>query len=294
MYKLSSFFEAVYHDGLFLQTQFANTGMPQSLCYVAKEQYLHQANDNSNVVCIVVPESLASNVGSGKGVVIARNAEQTFYQLHNELFSQHNMRPKMDFYRSENVYIHPSAIVSERTHIGSNVHIGAGVIVEDYVHISDDVRIESGAILGSSGHYYKRYDNKLFRVEHAGGVWIEQGVQVLAGAVVSKSLHPDFTTIGEETVVSIQAHIGHGCKVGKRCTLTGGVQVSGFTTIGDDVWAGPSATIGNLRTIANATRIETGSVVIKDTLKGEHVSGNFAVNHRSNIRAYTKMLRGKS
>jgi len=292
MFKLSAFFDQTIRDACFLQTQFANTGMSSSLCYVAREQFLFQANNNPNISCVIVPEELASSVSSNKGIALSEKPEHLFYQLHNELFLSHDMHPEMKFGRGENIIIHPSAIISEHTYIGSNVRIGAGVIVEDYCYIDDDVLIDSGAIIGSSGHYYKQYDQKLFRVEHAGGVWLEKGVQVLAGAVVSRSLHPDFTRVGEDSVVSIKAHVGHGCQIGKRSTLTGNVQISGFTTVGDDVWIGPSATLGNLLTVGDKVRIETGSVVIKDIPAGETVSGNFAWNHRKHIRDYTRKVRG--
>jgi len=293
MYKPSSFFSNVVRDIPFEQTQFANTAMSSSICFVGREQFLLQANENPNITVVIVPESLSDLVAPDKGLIISETPEETFYRLHNQLFIKHGMVPEMTFGLADDVDMHHTAIISELSWIGSGVHIGAGVIIEDYCYIGDNVRIESGAIIGSSGHYYKQYNDKLFRVEHAGGVWLEQGVQVLAGAVVSKSLHPDFTRVGEDSVVSIQSHVGHGCKIGKRCTLTGNVQVSGFTTIGDDVWVGPSATIGNLLTIGDYARIETGSVVIKNVADSERVSGNYARSHRANIRDYTKKLRGK-
>jgi len=292
MFKLGSFFQDIIRDGEFSQTQFANAESSMSLCFVGREQFLHQANENPNISCVVVTPSLIDKVDVSKGIAVSEFPEKLFYELHNELYKLHDMKPNIEFYKDDTAFIHPTACVSDKTYIGANVHIGAGVIIEDYTHISKHVRIESGAIVGSSGHYYKHYDGVLFRVEHAGGVWLEEGVQILSGAIVSKSLHTDFTRIGKDTVVSIQAHVGHGCKVGKRCTLTGNVQVSGFTNIGDDVWVGPSATIGNLLTIGNNVRIETGSVVVKSIADGDRVSGNFAWNHRKNIRDYSSKLRG--
>lgn len=292
MFKLSEMIGSVLRDGSFKQTQFADTAMPESLCYVAREQYLHQMNENPNVSCVIVPEALAARVAVGKGVVVAEQAERRFYELHNELFLNRGMVPEMRCGRSADAQIHPSAIVSAKTWIGAGVKIGAGVIIEEWCHIGDNVCIESGAIIGSSGHYYKKYGDELLKVEHAGGVWLDDGVQVLAGGVVSKTVHPDFTRVGRDTVVSIKAHVGHGCVIGQRCTLTGNVQVAGFTTLGDDVWVGPSATIGNLLTIGDRVRIEIGSVVIKDLPDDARVSGNFAHAHRDHLRAYASRTRG--
>ncbi len=293
MFKLSDFFEQVVRDNQFIQTQFAGTNVPGSLCYAASVKFANQANNNPNISCLIVPEKLAKLVSHDKGLVIEEQAEQIFYKLHNDLYTTQGMTPTMPFGISDNVVIHPSAIVSDKTYIGDNVVIGPGVIIEDFSYIGDGVRLESGAIIGAAGHYYKSFDDTLFRVEHAGGVWLDEGVQVLAGAVISKSLHTDFTFVGQDTVVSVKAHIGHGCQIGKRCTLTGNVQVSGFTILGDDVWVGPSATIGNLLNIGKNSRIETGSVVIKDLKQGARMSGNFAIDHRKNIRNYTRAMNSK-
>jgi len=287
VFKLSDHLAHIERDGGFSQTQFANTVMPSSLCYVGKERYLNQANNNPNISCLVVPEVLAPKVSLDKGCAVENRPEQAFYQFHNYAYLSGKMAPNMLFMKSKDATIHPTAVVSNRTYIGARVKIGAHAVIEDYCYIGNDVVIESSAIIGSSGHYYKQYGGRLFRVEHAGGVWLESGVQVLAGAVISKSLHADFTIVGKDTVVSINAHVGHGCKVGERCTITGNVQVSGYTTIGNNVWIGPSSTIGNLLTIGDNSRIEIGSVVIQDLPPNSRVSGNFALNHKLNVREYT-------
>ena len=291
MFRLSNFFSTVERDGQFKQTQFANTSMQNSLCYVAREQYLYQVNDNPNISCVVAPARMLNQIDDRIGVVASEDPEREFYQLHNQLYTDERMAPEMPFGINPDVDIHASAVISPKSYIGEGVRIGAGVVVEDYSYLSDGVCVDSGAIIGSSGHYFKQYDGKLFKVEHAGGVWLEQGVQVLSAAVISKALHPDFTRVGKDSVVSIKAHIAHGCDVGERCTITGNVQVSGFTTIGDDVWIGPSATIGNLLRIGNGVRIDIGSVVIKDVPDGSRVSGNFAYDHRKHVRDYTKVSR---
>lgn len=290
MYNLSSFFgtEAVVRDGLFRQTQFPLSNSPQGICYAGREQFLHQACENPAISCIVAHQRFADLVPEEKGLIVTNNPERDFYELHNNLFLRFSMAPVMDFGVHPTAQIHPSAIISEKVYIGARARIGPGVIVSDYSYIGNGVCVESGAIIGAIGHYYKRFEGKLFKVEHAGGVWLEKGVQVLAGAVVSKSLHPDFTWVGSDTVISIKAHVGHGCTIGKRCILTGNVQVSGFTSVGDDVWIGPSATLGNLLRIGNRTRIEIGSVVIQDVPDDGHVSGNFAYSHRKNLRTYSK------
>jgi UDP-3-O-[3-hydroxymyristoyl] glucosamine N-acyltransferase len=79
--------------------------------------------------------------------------------------------------------------------------------------------------------------------------------------------------------------------VGRRCILAGSTQVSGYSTIGDNVWIGPSAVIGNKLSIGTGARIEIGSVVVDDVPPGRTVSGNFAYDHLRRVRAYARDLK---
>lgn len=291
-FLLSQFFaDAVLREGSFCLTQFAGSRQAKSLCYVAHEKYLEQAVNNQHVSCIVTTPQLAARVPEDKGVAVSDAPEESFYRLHNRLFLDGQMHPSMDFAIDASARVHPTAVVSDKVWIGKNVVVGPNAIIEPYSHLSDDVWVGPAAIVGASGHYYKRFAKKLFRVEHAGGVWLGEGAQLLAGSIVSKSVHPDFTVVGDETVISINSHVAHGCHIGKRCTLTGYVQVAGYTTIGDDVWVGPSATIGNLRIIGDGARIEIGSVVIQDVKPGERVSGNYSLPHVKHMRDYAARLK---
>ncbi len=291
-YKLSEMLEKqhIAQDGSFAQTQFSNTLMPASLCYAASKFYLQQAMENENISCIITTPELSS-INSSKGFVLVENPEEIFYKLHNQIFQEGLMHPQMKFGIDPSAKIHETAVVSDKVWIGKNVEICANTIIEPFSHLADNTFIGPGAIIGACGHYYKRFADKLFNVQHAGGVWLENGVQVLAGAIISKSIHCDFTTIGEESIISVHAHVGHGSSVGKRCTIAGNVQISGYAKLGNDVWVGPSATIGNLRVIGNEAKIETGSVVVKDVAAGERVSGHFAVPHHKNLRDFARRVK---
>ena len=293
-FRLSKFYEAqTVRDNVFLQTQFANTNANYSICYASSPKYLAQANQNPSITCVVTNSKYACTVVEQKGLVVVENPEQSFYELHNHLYDQGIMHPPMKFIIHDTARIHPTAVVSQHVYIGKNVIIGPGSIVEAYSHIEDDVQIGPRAIIGASGYFYKRYHGELFEVKHAGGVWIEAGSHILAGAVISKSLHTDFTYIGKQTVLSVNAHVGHGCKIGKRCSIAGNVQISGFSTIGNDVWLGPSVTVTNLIRIEDNARVEIGSVVVRDIPQNGNVSGNFAHEHKQHLRRFVKRRRSE-
>jgi UDP-3-O-[3-hydroxymyristoyl] glucosamine N-acyltransferase len=287
MHKLSDFFSSgVIKDGHFEQTQFSNTNMPNSVCFAARKEFVLQANANESISCVLTTKEIASTITEQKGLVVLDQPEKQFYKLHNKLFLEYEMHPDMDFEIHPTADIHQSAIVNDRCHIGENTTIGAGAIVEQYSYICENVNIGPRAIIGASGHFYKKYNNKLFKVEHSGGVKVNSGAQILAGAVISKDLHKGFTIIGEDSIISINVHVGHGCKIGSKCIIAGNAQISGFCSFGDEVWIGPSATISNLVNIGNRARVEIGSIVVRNIKPGEIVSGNFAYSHIKNLRDF--------
>lgn len=277
-------------DGRFSQTQFANTSVANSLCFVAAEKYSHEVNGNEAISCVITNEQFAGKLRGDLGLAVVEDPTYTFYEFHNRLFVHHGMRPKMDFGVHPEVRIDESAVVADQCYVGAGAGIGPGAIVEPFSHIGEGVKIGPGAVVGASGQFFKRFGDRMFMMEHAGGVWLEEGVHVLAGAIISKAVHSDFTVVGKDSVISTKVHVAHGCRVGRRCILGGGVQVSGYTTLGDDVRVMPAAVIGSLLRIGDGARIETGSVVVRDVEAGASVSGNFAYDHRRRLRNYVKDL----
>ena len=49
--------------------------------------------------------------------------------------------------------------------------------------------------------------------------------------------------------------------------------------VGDHVWLGFGATLRNGLIIGEGSRVNMGSVVTKNVLPGESVTGNFAIEH---------------
>lgn len=289
MFKLSDFYDSqIKKDGGFTQTQFSNTSKKNSICFATSKKYLSQANNNDAISAIITNHEIGDYADQTKGLLCTESPEKIFYELHNCLFKKHGMCPPMAFGISESAVIHPSVIVSERVLIRDNVEIGPGAVIGDYSILENGVSIGPNAVIGAAGHFFKSFPDGLFRVDHAGGTHIKAGVQILAGAIISKSVHTDFTSIGMESVISINAHVGHGCIVGKRCIVAGSAQISGYTTIGDDVWIGPSASVRNLIHVGDRARIEIGSVVVEDVPQDARVSGNFARPHTQHVRQFLR------
>src|SRR6218665_236828 len=192
----------VYRDGQFERTDFAAAEVPQTLCLALTEKYLKIANANPAISCVVTSAEFAPLVRRDVGVVVADNPQPLFYRLHNELVLQHGMRPLLAEGIDASTRIHPSAVVEDGVSIGRNVVIEAGAIVKRNTVLEDGVLVAAGALIGVEGHFYKQFGDGLVRIEHGGGVLVRKGSQILAGAIIQKSLYPNFTEIGTDTVIS--------------------------------------------------------------------------------------------
>lgn len=292
MFQLSSVTtEAVIRDGAFARTDFAFSTEPGTLCCAATKKYLKLANEKPSMAAIVTTRELADHARPDLGVVVSELPLKAFYEIHNRLVLDHGLRPEFEPRQAASARIHPSAQVAERCIIGENVVISPGAIVCDDTILEDDVFIGPGALVGVEGHFYKQFGNDRVKVEHGGGTHLARGAQVLAGAIVQKTIFNDSTMIGEEVVLGPGTLVAHGVDIGARTILAGGAQVAGFTTIGEDVWIGPSAVISNFIQIGDGASIELGAVVGRSVPAGQRQSGAFATEHKLNLRAHAKLWR---
>ena len=290
MKKLSNFIACV-RDAEIQYAYYANSPLPNSICFVLNLEFLIQANKNKNIAAIITTEELSNEVEATKGLVVSDNPKKDFFDLHNLLHEN-----KLNTVDVEH-YIDRSAKIADTVKISNNVFIGKNVIIEDFVVINSNTIIEentyiaSNVVIGARGMHNTMVEGKFLHVEDAGGVHIGQNCEVLAGAVIQKSYFAEFTKIGHQTKISVGVKVGHGCLIGERTLVAGSVQLAGYNTIGDDVWIGPSSVLAHGLTIGNNAQIKLGSVVVKDVKEREEVSGNFAYNHTKRIRNYVKEQR---
>jgi len=250
------------------------------LAFVEDEENLKLALKNEKIVCLITKEEFKDSIKNDIGVGFADNPRKAFYDIHQYLFEE------TDFYKREvvkkigqNAKIHPSAIIGEKVVIGNNVTIGEHVVIYDNTTIGDDVIIRAGSIIGSEGFAFNDFGDKRVFVPHAGGVFIGDRVEIQANTCVVKAIFENDTYIGEDTKVDNLVHIAHGVKIGKKCFIVANALLGGNSTLGDNVWVGPSATVSSYIKIGDDAYITLGSVVTKDVPAQAKVSGNFAIDH---------------
>ena len=290
MKSLSNFLKSI-RDADIQYTYYANSQLKNSVCFVLSEEFLKIANNNENIVAIITTEKFADRVMDEKGLVISDNPKRDFFNLHNELLEQ-----GLNDMRISN-YIDPSAIISDTAKIYNNVKIGKNVVIEDFVVINsntiigDNTYIAQNVVIGARGMHNTMINKEFINMKDAGGVYIGNNCEILAGAIVQKSYFSEFTTIGDDTKISVGTKVGHGCVIGARTLVAGSVQLAGYNSIGDDVWIGPSSVLAHGLKIASNAQIKLGSVVVKDVGEKEEVSGNFAYSHTKRIRNFVKEQR---
>ncbi len=76
-----------------------------------------------------------------------------------------------------------------------------------------------------------------------------------------------FVTIGNNVTLWSGNHIGHDAVIADHCFITSHVVVSGSVRIGERSFIGVNATLRNSITVAPATLIGAGAIVMKDTVE---------------------------
>ena len=290
MKNLSSFINCE-RNAFIANTNYANSNIQDSICFVMNLEFLNIANKNKNITAIITKKELAKEVDINKGLVVSENPKKDFFQLHNMLLD--NDLNKIDVKHK----IDPSAKIASTVKIIGKVNIGKNVIIEDFAVINTNTIIEDNTyigehvVIGARGMHNTMIEGTFIRVEDAGGVHIGKNCEVLSGAIIQKSYFSEFVKIGDQSKISVGVKIGHGCKIGERTLIAGSAQVAGYNIIGDDVWIGPSAVLAHGLTIEDKAQIKLGSVVVKNIKEREEVSGNFAYNHTKRIRNFIKEQR---
>jgi UDP-3-O-[3-hydroxymyristoyl] glucosamine N-acyltransferase len=285
--RLSDFFAqtAVIRDADFSRTMFPATPLPGSLCYALSEAIVDRVNKNENVKAVITNKSMAHRVAADKGIVVSEQVELDYYQLHNRLVASQQMPLLVGGnYISADAYIHPSAYIGQHVHIEEGVEISAFAYVADNSIIGANTFVGPHAVIGARGMQSLKVDGKPFNIRYAGGVRLGRDCEVLAHAVVQKPYQPFFTDIGEHTKISVRANVGHGCRIGKHSMIAGNVTIAGNVYTGDNLWIGPSSTVADGLTIGDNVRIILGSVVISHIGDHQTVSGNFAIEHKKQLK----------
>ncbi len=174
-------------------------------------------------------------------------------------------------------YIGPEVI------IGNNVVINHNVTIDGRVEIGDYSVVESGCVIGACGFGHYKEDNGVsVCVPHLGGVKIGRYVNIGANNTISRGCLDD-TIICDYVKTDNLCHIAHNVLIKERTMLTACVEISGSTTVEEDVWIGPGCSLNNSIKIGNGSFLGIGTVATKDIPSRKVVAGVPARVLRENI-----------
>jgi UDP-3-O-[3-hydroxymyristoyl] glucosamine N-acyltransferase len=261
---------------------------------------IDEATENDLAFCWYTGQKGVSYISHSKGGVILckkemhglvhPNGRQLLIFTDNPRFSFVRITKEMRA-QEQLVGISRSAIISEKSTIGSNCYIGDYVVIGDNCSLGDNTvvydrvslvqnciignncLIQSGASLGSDGFAFERYETgELEKFPHRGYVRIGNNVEIYTNCSIARGSLSD-TKIGEGTKLDALVHIAHNVSVGKNCELTAGTIIGGSTIVGDTSWTGLNSTIKNGLKLGNNVIVASGASVIHDVPDGDIVAG---------------------
>lgn len=262
------------------------------LTYCLNEKYLKIASENPCVTALLTDLDTINLDLKCKVVISSSNPFNDFFSIHNYL-------TKTEFYEYEfksriadNSYISPQTYIAKTNVIlQEGVRIYPGAVILENTYIGRNSIVAPNSVIGFEGTQLHKTNDSSMRIQHCGGVHIGENTQVGAGSFIVKSLFRKKTYVGNNVTIGNMVNIGHNCHIDNDVSILAQSIISGSTFIKKGARISPGAKISSSIVIGERANIKIGSVVIRDVIDGEVVSGNFAISHKKNLKAYLKKLR---
>ncbi len=151
--------------------------------------------------------------------------------------------------------IHPLAEVSPSAKLGVDISIGPFTVVEAEVEVGDRCQlasratIKAGTQLGSDnlvceGAVLGGMPQHLRQPEFPGRLVIGDRNVIRENATLHRALATDSaTTIGNDCLIMVGAHVAHDCILGSNVVLTNNAMLGGHVTVGDRAYLGGGAAV---------------------------------------------------
>jgi len=261
--------------------------LPQSLSYAGNARFLASCAAKPEISAVLTTQSafeeFVRNGGSNRsdlGIALSPRPRTDFFLFHNYLADHTDFytRPQVAG-RGQHCCVSPTASLADGVLLGDRVVVGEGVHIGAGVSIGDDTVIWPGTVIGNDGFQFERLNGKVVKIAHVGGVEIGREVELKSNCCIDRHIFRDCTRIGEQTKFDNLVYVGHCTRIGRACLIGAHAAITGSVVVGDEVWIGPNATISSAITIGSQAAVSLGSVVTRDVLPGQRVSGNFAIPH---------------
>jgi len=151
--------------------------------------------------------------------------------------------------------LYPGVVVEPFDEIGEGTVLFPNVVIGHHCVIGRDCIIHGGTIIGADGFGFYDQPGKRYKIPQIGNVVIADDVEIGAGCTVDRATI-ESTTIGAQTKIDDQVHIGHNCRVGRFIYIVGNTAIGGSVVIED------GAMISGMVIVKDHLRIAKGSIVM--------------------------------
>jgi len=272
------------------------------LTFLENKKYINDLKD-TKAAAVLVSDKFASEVPKG---TIALVCDEPYLNLAkaSKLFAPNVIEvegPKPTI--GEGTKVMPNVYIGKGSSVGKDCTIMAGAYIGDNVTVGDntiihpnvtvyrdckvgsDCIIHAGTVIGSDGFgFANTKDGKYIKIYQNGNVEIGNDVEIGANCTFDRAVFKS-TIIEDGVRIDNLVHIGHNCKLGKGCILTGQVGLSGSTTLGHYViMGGQSATAGHLEIAPFTTIAARGGVTKSITEPKKSWAGFPLMDHKQWLR----------
>lgn len=263
------------------------------LSFINNPKFLDIFYSNKDISCLICTEEIYEILkeeylkNNKIGIIISENPKDTFFKIQNYLVKETEFYFKnFSNIISNKVKIHPTAVVEDKNIIiEDGVEIGTNTIIHSNTVIKKNCKIGANCIIGGESFSFNNF-NKIY----AGGrVILEENVELLGNNSIERGIYRD-TVIKENTKISYGSVIEHDVEIGKNTLICANVTITGRVKAGDNCYFGPGSIIRNGLEIENNGRANMGAVVTKNIKENEHVSGNFATEHKKYLKVLKYLL----
>ena len=136
-------------------------------------------------------------------------------------------------------YVHPDAKIGSDVIIDAFAFIDKNVEIGDGCHIHPHVSILSGARIGENNEIF---ENAIISATPQDFRWKGKDSYVKLGdnnkireqVIINRGMREESsTTIGNNTFIFAQTHIGHDSEIGNNCVIGNAVKIAGYVKIGN-------------------------------------------------------------
>ncbi len=191
--------------------------------------------------------------------------------------------------------IHPTAIVSPLSEVGTNVTIGPYAVIGDHVKIADGTTIGPHAVIdpfveiGSECQIYQfasvgavpqslKFKGEETWTKIGNGCIIREFVTINRGTQDGDGV----TRIGDNCLLMAYTHIAHDCILGNHVVMANNATLAGHVTIGNHATVGGLSAIHQYVRVGDYAFLGGKSVVVKDIPLYVLASGDRAQLHGLN------------